>query len=416
MSVMDMEHALLTTEALDALGTHPFPRLMKLLEGASSPPGLEPIDLSIGEPQVAPPSWLAEQLLARKETLRTYPTNAGPRWFADAVLGWLERRFNIPHGVLDHGSVVPTAGAREALFQLGLAIRQPSSGRDLIAMPTPHYAPYRAAAVFGRFSPLRLAATQATGYLPDLAAIPPELSCRIAMLYICSPSNPEGAVASRLYLAQAIEYARSRGFLLVVDECYSEIYRQLPPPSVLEVCAELGGGGDPFRNVVVVNSLSKRSSAAGLRVGWVAGDRRVVSALVGVRAFAGGTTPLVNLHAGAALYNDEKHVDKIRSWYQDSFAAADEVLGQFPNYHSPEAGMFLWLPVDNDEDSARRVWEQAALRVVPGSYLGPADDAGIHPGRSHIRVAMVHHRSHVTDALSRLREVLAAGEERNEHV
>jgi aspartate/methionine/tyrosine aminotransferase len=395
----------LTTEVLDTLGAHPFPRLASLLEGSRPPSGLEPLDLTIGEPRSRPPAWLIEHLVLASNSFGSYPPNAGPAWFADAVIAWLEQRFAIRLGLLDRGMIVPTAGAREALFQLCLAIARPSSGRDVIAMPDPHYAPYRGGAAFNGFTVLPLPATRETGYLPDLSAITPQQGRRLAMLYLCTPSNPEGAIASRAMLAQAIALARSFGFLLVVDECYSEIYRASPPPSALEVCAHLGGES-PFRNVVVVNSLSKRSSAAGLRVGWVAGDRDVIASLVGTRAFAGGTTPLANLRAGAALYGDEEHVRHIRDGYRDAFDGADYILGGHPSYSSPEAGMFLWLTVRDDENAARLAWEQAGLRVIPGRYLGSSAQNAVDPGRSHIRLAMVYPRAIIESALSRLLPVL----------
>ncbi|WP_159453343.1 aminotransferase class I/II-fold pyridoxal phosphate-dependent enzyme [Plantibacter flavus] len=394
--------------ALRSLGTHPFQHLAALLDGIDPPSALTPIDLTIGEPTSRPPEWTAAALSEDSASFGTYPPNGGPAWFNDAVIDWAERRFGIPRQAMDRAAVVPTAGAREALFQLALAVEGPRSGRDLVVMPTPHYAPYRAAAAFPGFSVLPLAADASNGNLPTPDMLPVGVAQRVALTYLCSPSNPEGAVADKQRLGRAIEHARRHGYLLVVDECYSEIYRNEPPTSALAVAAGLAAAPseDLFRNVVVVNSLSKRSSAAGLRVGWVAGDRHIVDSLVRARSYIGGSTPLPNLRAAARLYTDEGHVERIRQGYCDAFDASDSVLQDVEGYRSPAAGMFLWHQVGDGETVARRAWRDAGVRLVPGEYLGPAGHDGRHPGRSHVRLAMACPRPLIEEALDRLHPIL----------
>lgn len=388
------------------LGAHPFPRLARLLAAVQPPAGLEVVDLSIGEPRIPPPTLLAEEIAQHGDKWASYPPNNGPDWFRRAAAGWLERRNNLPEGAVgDH--VIPTAGAREALYQVAFLVDPRQQGRSLLAMPTPHYAPYRGAALAAGMEPLYLAAGPGHGYLPDLAVLSGERAKRTAMLFLCTPSNPEGVIAPADYVRDAIELARRHDFVLVVDECYSEIYRDDPPVGALEVCWSMRRSSeDPFRNVLVINSLSKRSSAAGLRAGLVAGDAELVSALVHLRAYAAGTTPLPNLAAAAALLNDEEHVATIRQCYRDNYAVADEVLGGAPGYRSPAAGMFLWLRVHDDEEAALAAWRTAALRVVPGSYLGLPGWNGDHPGAGHVRVALVHQPDQLRHALRRLRPIM----------
>ncbi|MGW3183779.1 aminotransferase class I/II-fold pyridoxal phosphate-dependent enzyme [Kitasatospora sp. NPDC001119] len=396
-----------TNPAVSELGMHPFPRIAALLEGIDPALGVTPVDLTIGEPRFAPPAWLGAALGARQDLLGKYPPNQGPDWFRRAAAGWLENRFGLPQGTVGMDAVFPTSGAREALFQLGLLADATDSSRRLLAMPTPHYAPYRAAAALCGLQAFNMPAVAAHGHLPDLGLIDEDRGPRTAMLILCTPSNPEGAIAPVSYLRRAITLARTYGFILAVDECYSEIYLGDEPTGALQVCQEMHDGeGDPFRNVLVVNSLSKRSSAAGLRTGIVAGDRALIAAFIALRSYIGGTTPLPNLAAAAELLADETHVNAVRESYRDTFAAADRILARLPGYRKPEAGMFLWLRVRNDEEAAVRAWRDAAVRGVPGSYLGPAGWDGSHPGKGYLRLAMVHGAQETAVALTRLAPVL----------
>lgn len=397
-----------TNPTIGELGAHPFPRLNALLVGQRPPDGETPIDLTIGEPRFAPPASINALITAYGEHWGSYPPNDGPAWFRDAAARWLERRFNLPPGAVASDAVIPTAGAREALYQIGfLPVR--SGDRPFFVMPTPHYAPYRAAALMAGLQPLYLAGLPETGYLPDLDVVEGHAT-RIAAMLVASPSNPEGAIAAPDYLAQAIRLAREHHFLLVVDECYSELYLDEPPTGALEVCWRLrdGRSDQVFDNVLVVNSLSKRSSAAGLRVGFVAGDRTLIRALVALRAYGGGTTPVPNLGVAAQLLADEAHVADLRAGYRTNFAIADQVLCGLPGYRRPSGGMFLWLRVADGEQVAAHLWRTAGLRVMPGSYLGPSGQNGENPGASHIRVALVHPPEVIREALTRLAPTLSS--------
>jgi aspartate/methionine/tyrosine aminotransferase len=390
----------LVSPAIAQLGAHPFPRVGALLEGIEPPPG-DTIDLTIGEPRVAPPDWLASRLAEHGSALGSYPRNEGTAAFREAAAGWLDRRFRLDPPIAPE-AVMPSSGAREVLFQLGLL----AAGPGLALMPTPHYAPYRAAARLTGLEAVFLPSAEEHGFLPDLDEVD-RLGPETALFTVCTPTNPEGAVADREYLARAVSLARRHGFILAVDECYSEIYRERAPYGVLRVCAERAEPGeDPYAHVLAVNSLSKRSSAPGLRVGFAAGDRRLVKSLIDLRAYAAGTVGCPNLAAAADLLGDESHVDRIRTFYRELFDAADAILGDLPGYRSPEAGMFLWLRVDDDEAVALECWESAGLRVVPGSYLGPEAHDGTRPAAGYVRVAMVHDLATTRLALERLAPIL----------
>jgi N-succinyldiaminopimelate aminotransferase len=157
--------------------------------------------------------------------------------------------------------ILPCNGSREGLFYAAFAAvgRKAGSGRPAVLMCNPFYQAYLGGALASGAEPVFLDATEATGHLPDLNALEADtkLLSRTAALYLCSPANPQGAVASEAYIAHALKLARTHDFILFFDECYSEIYGGSPPAGGLEVAAKTP---ERFRNLVVFNSLSKRSN------------------------------------------------------------------------------------------------------------------------------------------------------------
>jgi aspartate/methionine/tyrosine aminotransferase len=236
------------------------------------------------------------------------------------------------------------------------------------------------------------------------------LLARTSLLYLCSPSNPEGAVADLDYLKKAIALARRYDFVLAVDECYAEIWDAAPPPGTLEAANALDSGGDePFANIVVFHSLSKRSSAAGLRSGFIAGDRRIVALMQRLRTYASSAPPLPILAASAALWSDEGHAAEIRDAYRAKLDLAEKSLGAAGAFYRPAGGFFLWLEAGDGEDMAIRLWRDAGIRVLPGAYLGRADADGFNPGQRFIRIALVHDDATLVPALGQIAELLTPG-------
>ena len=206
-----------------------------------------------------------------------------------------------------------------------------------------------------------------------------ELLERTAAFYICSPANPQGVAADLDYLKRLIQLARAYGFLLIVDECYAEIYTDSPPPGALEAAVALDGQLD---SVLVCHSLSKRSSAAGLRSGFVAGDPGILAGFTRLRSYAAAVQPLPVLAAATALWQDEDHVVANRQLYREKFDLTDDRLGRRFGYYRPDGGFFLWLEVGDGEAAARRLWAEAAIKVLPGGYIGRPDAERRQSGRS----------------------------------
>ena len=386
------------------IGRSPFVRLRELLGNAA--PGKPAISLAVGEPQHAVPAFVGPVLAAHVNEFGRYPLNKGLDEFCAAVAGWLGRRYRLPRPIDPAAEVLVLNGSREGLFLAALAAKRWVSGRvgrPAVLLPNPFYGAYSAGAIAADCEPHYLPATRATDFLPDLDALPDELLARTVAFYLASPSNPQGAVADHAYLTRLVGLARRFGFLIFSDECYSEIYTQHPPPGMLEA------GAPDYANVVVFQSLSKRSNLPGLRVGFVAGDRKFLTRFLELRNVTAPQVPLPAQRVAIAAYADEVHVEANRKLYAQKFDLADQILGGRYGYRRPAGGFFLWLDVSaqgGDEAVTLRLWREAGLRVVPGRYLAREQADGFNPGRDYIRVAMVQDRETTAEALHRLVRVL----------
>lgn len=405
----------LTNPRLDRLTDYPFTRLAELLDPVPPPQGTPPIPLHVGDPQLGAPDFVARILAEQAAAWGRYPLHAASAGFRRAAVDWLCRRFDLPAGCVDpERHVLPVAGSKEGLFHMGL-LCVPGGGRTggaapAVLMPNPVYQVYYGAAVLAGGEPVCVPATAAGGFMPDFCALDRDLLDRTALAFLCNPSNPQGAVADPAYLQSAIRLAREYGFVLVVDECYSEIYRmrEAPPPGALQACLALpANGSNPFANVLVLHSLSKRSSAPGLRCGFVAGDPDLLARYRIIRNYGGASVPDPVLAAGAALLEDEAHVVAARQHYDGLFDLADRALGNTPGFRSAPGGFFLWLDVGDGEAAAQRFWRDAGVRVMPGGYMAQTDpETGLNPGDPYVRVALVHRPAVAAEALDRMARVL----------
>jgi aspartate/methionine/tyrosine aminotransferase len=295
-------------------------------------------------------------------------------------------------------------GTREGLFNAAIALcpEQKAGGKPVILMPNPFYQVYAVAALTVGAEPVYVPATAATGHLPDYASLPKDVLDRVALAYICSPANPQGAVASADYLADLLALADKHDFRILADECYAEIWRSAPPPGLLQVAA--AEGADPER-AVVFHSLSKRSNLPGLRSGFVASGPACMARIRQLRAFAGAPLPLPLQKVAQACWQDEAHVTASRALYQAKFAQADQIFTGLQGYQAPDGGFFLWLPVDDGETAALKLWRETGVRVLPGAYLS-RDVGGQNPGKGYIRVALVAPAEETQRGLTMLRDCL----------
>jgi len=390
---------------LATLPEYPFDRLRQLLADVAPPDGVEEIVLSIGEPRHPPPEFVTEVMAQHKDTWGRYPPIDGSKEFRDAVGDWLTRRYGLDPAKFDRETqILPVVGTREALYLVSALVvpEEKGGGRPIVAMPNPFYHVYGGAAAVAGSEPLFLSATAENRFIPDVSELDARTLDRLAVFYLCSPANPQGMAADRETLAKAIKAARRHDFVLVVDECYAEIYMDAPPVGALEVAAAMGEG---FKNVLVFHSLSKRSSAAGVRSGFVAGDGELIRAFRRLRNYVGPQMPLPTVAASAALWREESHVEELRALYRANFDTAAQVLGDRFGYFRPDGGFFLWLDVGDGVDATERLWREAGLRVLPGAYIARPDADGDNPGERYIRLALVNPPEVTREALERLVKV-----------
>ncbi|MCZ8078338.1 MAG: aminotransferase class I/II-fold pyridoxal phosphate-dependent enzyme [Rhodobacteraceae bacterium] len=386
-------------ERFSSLPDYAFPRLRKLLDPHTA--GAEPITMTIGEPRHLMPDFVAEVMAQNIGGFAIYPPNDGTPELLAAISGWLARRYGV---ALGEDRLMVLNGTREGLFNAAVALCPETKGgkRPVVLMPNPFYQVYAVAALAMGAEPVYVPATAATGFLPDYAALPREVLDRTAIAYLCSPANPQGAIASRDYLATLLQLAERHDFRVFSDECYSEIWRDAPPPGGLEVAQAIGA--NPER-ICVFHSLSKRSNLPGLRSGFVAGGPDSIARIRQLRAFAGAPLPLPVQRVSERAWADEAHVVANLALYQEKFRIADEVFAGVQGFSNPEGGFFLWLPVEDGEEAALKLWVQAGVRVLPGAYLS-REAGGQNPGKGYIRVALVAPKDEMQRGLIRLRDCI----------
>lgn len=393
-------------DRLVRIGDYPFDRLRTLLDSDQPSSGHATLSLALGEPQHPAPEIVRRVVNDSFDLWGKYPPVWGTPGFRTAIVNWMARRYGIDPAMIEADRcVIPVSGTREGLFMMALtAIPEKIAGkRPAVLMPNPFYQVYLGAAALSGAEPVFVAAGADTDFLPDYHTLDAATLDRTALAYFCSPANPQGTVAPLDRLVSLVELARAHDFIIVFDECYSEIYDTAPPVGGIEACAALGGS---LQNVIIMNSLSKRSSVPGLRSGFVAGDPDLIGRFKQVRDYGGAPPPLPLLATAEALWNDEEHVEANRALYRAKFDLADRMLGNRLGYYRPGGGFYLWLDVEDGEKAAHRLWTEAALRVMPGEYLARADASGVSPGARYIRCAMVHDLATTEQALERLTATL----------
>ena len=386
-------------ERFSNLPDYAFPRLRKLLDAHA--PGGEQISMTIGEPRHPMPGFVGPILAEHLAGFGVYPPNDGTPELLAAISGWIGRRYGVS---VAEDRIMALNGTREGLFNAAVALgpEQKRGKKPVVLMPNPFYQVYAVAALTVAADPVYVNATAQTGFLPDFASLDAETLDRTALAYICSPANPQGAVASRDYWADLLALAEKHDFLILADECYAEIWRDAPPVGILQVAAEVGA--DPER-VFTFHSLSKRSNLPGLRSGFVAGGVEGIARIRKLRSFAGAPLPLPIQRVSEAAWNDDAHVAESLALYHAKFALADQVFAGMQGWQPPAGGFFLWLPVEDGEAAALKLWQETGVRVLPGAYLS-RDTAGGNPGKGYIRVALVAPQEETQCGLIKLRDCL----------
>ena len=367
--------------------------------------------MTVGEPQDAPPAFIGEIIHAYARDFGRYPPIAGTAGFRTAVASWLARRFDLPaSAVHPDKQIIPLNGSREGLFFAipPLVPDSKNGGRPVVLAPNPFYVTYPTAVLAAGAEPYYVPARAETGFLPDFAAVPKAILERTVAAFSCSPSNPQGACASAADWRKLFELADHYDFTVLADECYCEIYDSVPPAGALSVRYAMTGG---FERLIAFHSLSKRSSAPGLRSGFAVGAPDLIATLTRFRNTSAPQVPLPVLEASIAAWSDEAHVAEMRARYRERFAIARRLLGNHRGFHMPGGAFYVWLDVGDGAGFAKALWRRTGVRVMPGAFMGVEEISGkpaSNPGFPYVRVALVHDSLTVQAALEALAEFLEA--------
>jgi acetylornithine aminotransferase len=352
---------------LAGLEQYPFARLDEWRAEARAR-GVTPIDFGVGDPSEVTPAFIREALAAAIGERSSYPRAAGLPELREAIAAWIGRRFGV--AVDPDVEIVPTLGSKEAIFSFA----QVALGdRVVVAVPEPGYPVYERGALFAGGSVVTVPLREQTGWLPDLDAV--DAWDELALFWICYPNNPTGAVAPLSFFEELAGRACEHGFLLCSDEAYSELWFDEPPASALQ-------SGDR-ENVVVFNTLSKRSSMTGYRSGFVCAPPDVAAALRAFRPTLGTAPQEFVQRASAVAWADDGHVAAVRDLYRrkrDLLLPVLERKGLRPA--GGEATFFLWLAVDGPSEPFARALLEEGILVAPGSFFGPS-------GEGYDRIALV---------------------------
>ena len=396
---------------LAELNDFTFTRLARLLADVSPPAGLKPINLSIGEPKHPTPDFIRQAIGRNTDGLAQYPPTKGPLALRKTIADWIKRRFDLPTIDADT-QVLPVLGTKEALYSFTQTIVDPTRERPTVLVPNPFYMVYEGAALLCGAKPYFVNFDATTGeYAWD--AVPETVWRDVQLLIVCSPDNPTGAITSRERWRWLFEKSDRYGFVILADECYSEIYfdEASPPVGALQIAAEMGRAD--FRRLVAMGSLSKRSNAPGLRSGFVAGDATLMAAFLKLRSFNGSAMAGTVVAASIDAWNDEAHVVANRAAYARKFRELTPLLAKHLPVTPPQAAFYWWLPIpasynSDDERFTRDLFAATGITVIPGTYLSRTGTGGVNPGKGYMRIALVSDYDECHEAVLRLADFLAS--------
>ncbi len=370
--------------------TYPFEKLNTLLENITPNKKLEPLTLTIGEPQLETPKFIQEELCYTSSLLKKYPKSAGEDILKTSQINFVKKRFNIE---LQSSQIIPTFGTREVLFNLPQFLLFDKK-EPIMAFTNPFYQIYEGAAIASRAKIFHLNLTKENSFKADPNNYK-EILQKSDLVIINFPNNPTASSLNLDELRSWVRASRECDFVLINDECYSEIFFEKPSPSLLE--ASLMEGNKNFENILVLNSISKRSSAPGLRSGFVAGDEKILKKYLKYRTYVGCASPLPLQFAASIAWSDEEHVERNREVYRKNFVLAKDILG----VTIPESTFYIWLEVEDDLEFTKKLYEKKNLKVIPGSFLSRGEFK-----TKHIRIALVESEEKTKEALIRIKELL----------
>jgi N-succinyldiaminopimelate aminotransferase len=393
---------------LDKLQLYQFERLNQIRTSSLPPKETKIIDLSIGEPQLDTPLIIQESLKQAISGVGKYPTTRGTLKLRESISTWATKRFNLRNEqLLPDKNILPVSGTREALFAIAQTLVAANSKKSLVGLPNPFYQIYEGAALLAGGTPYYFNCPAHNNFIPLFEGVPENIWNDMSFVYICSPGNPTGSVMTSKQYNFLLSKADKHNFFIIVDECYSELYRDetAPPLGILEWCQL--SGRNTFERCLTMQSLSKRSNAPGLRSGFVAGDPVLIEKFFMYRTYHGSAMPLHVQEASITAWSDEEHVVNNRNFYRKNFDAVLNVLQKKIDVTLPAAGFYLWIDVLADDIKVcKQLYSKTGLVVLPGQFLSRETD-GQNPGINRIRMALVTPKEQCIEAAHRLLSIIS---------
>ena len=365
--------------------TYPFEKLNQLLDEVTPNANYTSLSLTIGEPQFATPQFILDVLNENASLLNKYPKTAGETVLREAMLTYNKNRFGL---TLTNAQIIPTFGTREVLFNFPQFLLHDIKD-PVMVFPNPFYQIYEGAAKACRAEVIYLNLNASNNFQPLIDEV---ALAKADFVILNSPNNPTSSVMSMDDLKKWVKLALKHNFVLLNDECYADLYLSEALPSLLNASSEVGN--ESFKNVLVINSVSKRSSAPGLRSGFIAGDAELLKEYMVYRTYVGCASPLPLQEAAAVAWADQSHVDMFRAKYKANFEVAKEVLG----VEAPEATFYIWLKVEDEIEFTIKLYKEYNLKVIPGSFLGREGE-----GQGYVRLALVYEVEKTKEALKRIK-------------
>ncbi len=357
--------------------------------------GIDLIDLSVGDPDLPTPKHIVERMkkAVQKPAHHRYPSYEGMLSFRQAAAGWYKKRFRVS---LDpETEVLSLIGSKEGIGHLPLAFLNPG---DVVLVPSPGYPVYPVATLFAGAKSHIMPLVEKNDFLPDLKAIPKNILKKARLMFLNYPNNPTAAVAGRKFYEEVIKFAGKNNIIVCHDAAYSEIYYDnRRPMSFLQV----PGAGDVG---IEVHSLSKTYNMTGWRIGFAAGNAKVIAGLGKIKSnLDSGIFQAVQEAGIEALKTKEPVLRKLRDTYQerrDILYSGLKDLGL--GVKKPKATFYLWTKVPQGYDSAsfvRHLLNRAGVLITPGNGFGSS-------GEGYVRFALTVPTKRIRQAIRRIKKVL----------
>ncbi|MCP4602124.1 MAG: aminotransferase class I/II-fold pyridoxal phosphate-dependent enzyme [Proteobacteria bacterium] len=358
--------------------------------------GITPIDFGVGDPTTPTPEAIRKTC---KEAVDAragagYPSYIGALEYREAVAKWTAGRFGI--GIDPATEITSTIGSKEGVFNFHEAFVDPG---DLVLIPSPGYPPYSLGTWFAEGKPWFYPLDEKNNFLPDLDAIPDEVVRKASVIWVNYPNSPTGVCPDIKFFERLYAWAKDRGIILASDEAYSEFYfGEEPPPTALQAGRE---------GVVVFNSLSKRSAMTCYRIGWAAGDSRIIDILRKMKTTIDSGTPTFIQDAAVTALADENHVAEMRAMYRKKRNIMIEGLTAAGLERcSPDGTIYIWQKAPDNmtsiEFATRLTDPKIAIVTIPGAMIAEPVESGRNPGEGYVRFALTPSLEEVEVAANRL--------------